>query len=284
MGVLEGVDALGPPQALLQLLDLVESLVASLLVGGLLLDLGELGELGLDLLSLGHLVEHAGEESALLSGNLGSGGVVGDGAVADGPDVFGTLDNKVLVDSETAARVLLGGDLVDQVLDERAHSVTGGPDEETVGDPLEHLLAIGAHGLGLNVLFCDVLDHGLCADVDGLLLEGLLGVVDQLLGEHGQDVGQGLDEGDVELLLDLGNPLLQVGVEEVLELTGELDTSGASTDHDHVQQTLALLLRLALEGGRLAAVHDAVADGLGVTNLLQEQAVLADTGDACCSC
>ena len=46
MGVLEGVDALGPPQALLQLLDLVESVVAGLLVGGLLLDFRELGELG----------------------------------------------------------------------------------------------------------------------------------------------------------------------------------------------------------------------------------------------
>jgi len=107
--VLEGTHLLDAAEALLQVLDLGESLVANLLVGGLALLLGEGGELGLELLGLGHLVEEAGEESALLGGDLGGGSVVCDGAVADGPDVLGALDDEVLVDGKTTAGVGLCG-------------------------------------------------------------------------------------------------------------------------------------------------------------------------------
>ena len=120
VGVLEGVDTPQPPLPLLQFLDLLESLVTGLSVGSLLLNFRELRELSIDLLGLGHLVEHAGKESTLLSGDLGGGGVVGDSAVTDSPYVLGTLDNKVLVDSETTAGVLLTRNLVDQILEQRS--------------------------------------------------------------------------------------------------------------------------------------------------------------------
>jgi hypothetical protein len=279
--VLKGSDLLDAAEALLELLDLAEDLVASLLAGGLLLGVGELGKLGIDFLGLGHVVEHAGKESTLLGSDLGRWGVVCHSAVTDSPDVLRALDNQVLVHGETTARVLLCGDLVDEVLDQGSEGVTSGPDEKTVWDLLDHLLAVGPSGLGLDVLLSHVLDHGLCADGDGLLLECLLGVVDELLGEHGQDVGEGLDEGDVEVILDLGEPLLQIRMEEVLELTSKLDTGRTATDDDHMQQALLLLVGLVLECGRLAAVHDTRADALGVAHFLQEEAVLAHTGDAC---
>lgn len=93
-------------------------------------------------------------------------------------------------------------------------------------------------------------------------------------------VRESLDQGDVEVVLDLGNPLLQVLLEEVLDLTGELDTGGTTANHDHVQQTLDLFICLVLEDSRLDAVHNALADLLGVTDLLQEARVLLHTGDA----
>lgn len=47
-------------------------------------------------------------------------------------------------------------------------------------------------------------------------------------------VRQGLHKGHMEVVLDLRNPLLEVLLEEVLKLTGEFDTGGSATDHDHV--------------------------------------------------
>lgn len=280
MSVLEGTNLFDASEALLEVLDVSEDSIPGILVGSSLLLHGELSELGLDLLSLGHLVEHASEPGTFLGGDLGSGGVVGDSAVTDGPHVFAALDHKVFVHGETTAGVLLGGDLADEVLDERAQGIAGGPHEEAEGNLLDNLLSVGAGGFSLDELVSHLLDHGFGPDGDGLLLEGLLGVLDQLLREHGQDVGESLNKGDLEGVLDLGEPLLQIGVEEVLELTGEFDTSGSTTDNDHVQQTLDLLGALVLEGGRLTAVHDAVTDALGVADLLQEETVFAHTRDA----
>lgn len=188
VGVLKGRHLLDSPETLLEVLDLGESLVALLLVGGLLLDIGQAQQCALNLLGLGHLVEEAGEEGTFLSGDLGRGGVVCNGAVTDGPDVLGTLDDQVLVDGETTAGVLLSGDLGHEVLDDGAESITGGPNEETEWDLLENLLAVRTGGFGLDELVGNPLDHGLGADLNGFLLEGLLGVVDQLLGEHGKDL------------------------------------------------------------------------------------------------
>jgi hypothetical protein len=279
--VLKGSDLLDAAEALLELLDFAKDLVAGFLAGGFLLCDGELGELGVDFLRLGHVVEHAGEKSTFLGSDLGCWSVVCNSAITDGPDILGALDDQVLIHGKTAAGVLLCGDLVDEVFDHGSESVTGGPDEQAVGDLLDNLLAIGPGGLGLDVLLRHVLDHGLCADGDGLLLEGLLGVIDELLGEHGQDVGEGLDEGDVEVILDLGEPLLQIRVEKVLELTRKLDTGRSATYDDHVQQTLLLLVGLVLECGRLAAVHDTRADALGVADFFQEEAVFTYTRDTC---
>ena len=279
VSVLERTDLLNASEALLKILDVREDNVTGVLAGSSLLLDRELGELGLDLLGLGHLVEHASEPSTLLGGDLGGGGVVGDSAVTDGPHVLAALDNEVLVHGETTAGILLSGDLADEVLDERAEGVTGGPDEQAEGDLLDNLLSVGAGGFSFDVLVGHLLDHGLGADGDGLLLEGLLSVLNQLLGEHRKDVGERLDKGNLEGVLDLGEPLLQIGVEEVLELTGELNTGRSTTDDNHVQQTLDLLGALVLEGGRLAAIHDTVTDTLGIAYLLQEETVFAHTGD-----
>jgi hypothetical protein len=286
VGILKGTDLLDAAQALLELLDLAEDLVAGLLTGCFFLGDGELGELGVDFLRLGHVVEHAGEESTFLSGDLGCWGVVCDCAVTDGPHVLGALDNQVFVHGQTTSRVLLGGDLADQVLDQRSEGVSGSPDEQSVGNLLNLLLAVRASRLGLDVLVGHVLNHGLCADGNRLLLERLLGVVDELLGEHGQNVGQSLDKGDMEVVFDLWEPLLQIRVEEVLELASKLNTGRSTTNNHHVQQALLLLVGLVLEGGRLAAVHDACADTLGISDLLEEQAVFTYTRNAylCVSC
>ena len=109
---------------------------------------------------------------------MGCGSVVGDGAVADGPDVFGAVDDEVFVYGEAAARVFLGGDLGHEVFDDGAEGVSCGPDQEAVG---EGFLDFGAVGLGV---FCfdgfvgDVFDHGFGADGDGFFAEGFFGVVD----------------------------------------------------------------------------------------------------------
>jgi hypothetical protein len=281
VGVLEGTDLLVAAELLLALADLVEDLVALLVVLGQRLALGEVVELLLESLALGHGVEEAAEEGTLLAGDLGGGGVVGDGAVADGPDVVGAVHDEVFIDGEAAAGVGLGGELGHEVADDAADGVTGGPDEETVGDSFEFLGSVGSGDLGLDVLVGNLLDHGLGADGDRLLLEGRFGVVNQLLGEHGENVGESLDESDVEVVLDFGNPLLQVIVEEILKFTGEFDTSGATANHNHVQQALDLIVGLVLETGSLDTVHNTFADFLGVTNFLQEAGVLTNTGNTC---
>jgi len=91
--------------------------------------------------------------------------------------------------------------------------------------------------------------------------------------------GKGLNESDTELIGNFGHPGLEVVLEEVLELTSELDTGRATTNDDHVEKTLALLRALVLESGGFTAVHNTLADTLSISNLLQEARVLADTRD-----
>ena len=276
--VVEGLDVLDAAELTLMLLNLLGDLGG---VAGLKVErTTELADTLLKDLGTGHVVEETSQEVTLLRGNLGGRGVSGDGAVTDSPDVAGTLDNEVLVHGKTAARVLLGRDAVHEVLDDGADSVAGGPDEETVGEGDLLTATIGLADLGLDSLVGDLLDHGLGHDVDLLLLEGALGVLDQLLGEAGKDVGKSLDEGDAEAVSDIGNELLDVLLEEILELASKLDTSGTTTNDNHVQKTVNLLLGLALESGSLDAVHDLLANALGITNLLEEAGVLTDTGNA----
>lgn len=275
---MEGLDVLDAAELALMLLNLLGDIggVAGLKVEGT----AELADALLKDLGASHVVEETSQEVALLSGDLGGRGVSSDGAVTDSPDIAGTLDNEVLVHGKTAARVLLGRDAVHEVLDDGAHGVASGPDEETVGESNLLTGTIGFVDFGLDGLFGDLLDHGLGHDVNLLLLEGALRVLDQLLGEAGKDVGKSLDEGDAEAVSNIGNELLDVLLEEILELASELDTSGTTTNDNHVQKTVNLLLGLALESGSLDAVHDLLANALGITNLLEEAGVLTDTGNA----
>lgn len=186
--VLERTDLLRPPQLSLTLPDLLEDLVPLLLALSFRLRDRELLQLLLDSLGLGHGVEQTGEESTLLAGHLSRRGIVGDGAVTHGPDVLGSVHHEVLVDGQTTTGVLLGRDLVHQVTDDRADGVTSGPDKKTVRNSLNLLRPIWLGDFGLDVLIGDLLDHGLCADRNLLFLERRLGVVDQLLGEHGKNL------------------------------------------------------------------------------------------------
>ncbi len=127
MTILKRPDLLDPPELSLQILDGREDL-GPCLAASFGLRFGKVCEFFVDSLRLGEGVEEAGEEGAFLGGYLGGGGVVGYGAVADGPDVFGAVDDKVFVDGETAAGVLLRGDLRHEVFDDGAEGVAGGPD------------------------------------------------------------------------------------------------------------------------------------------------------------
>lgn len=91
--------------------------------------------------------------------------------------------------------------------------------------------------------------------------------------------GKGLNESNAELIGNFGHPGLEVVLEEVLELTSELDTGRATTNDNHVEKTLALFRALVLESGGFTAVHNTLADTLSISNLLQEARVLADTRD-----
>jgi hypothetical protein len=97
---------------------------------------------------------------------------------------------------------------------------------------------------------------------------------------RGKYIRQSLDKGYVEIVLNLRNPLAQVILEKVLQLARKFDTGGTTANNNHVQKTLDLVLGLVLEGSRLDAVHDTLANLLRVADLLQEAGILANTGDA----
>lgn len=92
-------------------------------------------------------------------------------------------------------------------------------------------------------------------------------------------IRQSFDQGDLEIRRDLRNPLLQVALKEVLEFAGKLDSSRATTDNDHMEQSFDLLGALILEGRGLATVHDALPDVLSIPDFLEEARVLLDTGN-----
>lgn len=83
----------------------------------------------------------------------------------------------------------------------------------------------------------------------------------------------------MKVLFDFRNPLLQIVVEKVLELTGKLNAGRATTNDNHMEQTLDLLGGLILESGSLNTVHDPLADALRIADLLQEQAMFSNTGN-----
>lgn len=167
-----------------------------------------------------------------------------------------------------------------QVLYNGADGVAGGPYEEAVGQGFQLLGTVRFGKFGFDVFVGDFLDHGFGADGDGFFLEGGFGVVNQLLGEHGKDVGQRFDKGDVEVVGDVRDPFLEVLFEEVLEFAGELNACGAAANDHHVQKTFAFLVGLVFEARSFDAVHNALADLLGVADFFEKAGVFADTGDA----
>lgn len=277
VGVSEGLDVLDPAKLLLKALNLSGDLSRVTLLE--VQAAAELLDTSLLRVSLRHVVEQAGQERTLLGSDLSSRGVASNGAVTDGPDIAGALDNKVLVDSKTTARILLGGNLAHEVTDNGANSVSGSPDKQTVRDTESLLGAIRTSALSLNKVLCHPLDHGLEFDVNVLLAQGVLGVLNELLGERRENVGKGLNKSDLEAVADLGNQLLDVVLKEITELSSELDTSRTTTNNDHVHETVDLFLGLTLERSALNTVHNLLADQLGITNLLEEATVLADTGN-----
>jgi hypothetical protein len=54
-----------------------------------------------------------------------------------------------------------------------------------------------------------------------------------------------LDEGDLDVVLDVRVPLAHVARDEVTELTAELDAGGASADDHAMQEPLLLFVRQA---------------------------------------
>ncbi len=177
MAILKRSNLLHPSQLPLQLLNPRKNLRPRLTRSFRLL-LRQLREFHVDGFGPGEGIEEAREEGTFLRGDLCGGSVVGDGAVADRPDVFGAVDDEVFVDRETAAGVLLRGDLGHEVFDDGAEGVTRGPDEEAVGQGFFFLGAVRFGEFGLDGFVGDVLDHCFGADGDAVFLEGFFGVVD----------------------------------------------------------------------------------------------------------
>lgn len=276
--VLEGQHGSGSSQLSGLGLELSKDVLSLLLVKGVLRLLLEVGDLVVEVLGLSNAVEQVSKVGSLLGGNLGSGCVLGGRTVTKSPDALGTLNNKVLVDKKTSSGALLSRDLGHELSNNRSHSVTGGPHKSSVRH-LKGLLSTVTLGLlGSDHILVNRLNHGLGQNGDLLVREGFLGVVNELLGERGQNVGESLDKSNLEIVSDIGDPLSEIVLEEVLELGSELDTGRATSNNDSVQKSLSDL-RVLLELGLLNAIHEGSSNLLGVGDLLEEASVLLDTGD-----
>ena len=198
---------------------------------------------------------------------MGGRGVVGDGAIADGPNVFGAVDDKVFVYGEAAAGVFLRGDLAHEVFDDGAQGVASSPDKEAVGEAFGFFGAVWASVFSFDGFVGDLFYHGFCADGDGFFFERRFGVVDELFGEHGKDIGQSFNESDVEVVRDFRHPFLEVLLEEVLELASEFNTCGTSPNDYHVKEALSFFGRLVFEACGFYAVHDTLPDFLSIADL-----------------
>ena len=109
---------------------------------------------------------------------LSGGCIIGDSAVADGPDVFGAVDDEVFVYGEAAAGIFLRGDLGHEVFDDGAEGVAGCPDEEAVGEGFFFLGSVWVCVFGFDGFVGHLFDHCFCADGDFFFFEGFFGVVD----------------------------------------------------------------------------------------------------------
>lgn len=217
----------------------------------------QLVQLVLEFLSLGHLAERSRQPGALLRGDLGGRRVLAGDGITEGVDVGCTEDAQVFIGEDTSTVRLRFRKLAHEFARELSRRVTGGPDEETVWNLVCVLVGV----LNEDGLFPDVLDGRSGHDVNLVGPERGFRVLDQLLGKGRQDVGQGFDQGDSELVGDLGVPLAQVVLErsergclvegartynqKVVQFTGVLDTGGTATDDDHVHESVNLLFALS---------------------------------------
>ena len=120
----------------------------------------------------------------------------------------------------------------------REESTHGCPNQKSEGQLDELLLLV----LDDDAVGLDLLHHRLRQDVDLRLLERRLGVVDELLAEHGQHGRQRLDERDLDLVGKRGGvPLPEVFGEEVVQLARDFDARGAAAYDDLVCVKIELL-------------------------------------------
>lgn len=178
------------------------------------LDLGRVGvsarseslELRLELVLLSEFAKHLSEIDTLLTGDLGSRSVLRSGTITDSVCALRTQKCQVIVDNQSSTLGLRIRKARHQFPGDSSRSVSGSPDEQTVRNLLHLLVGV----LDSNAHRSDVLDHGSGKDIDLVGSESVFGVLDELLGECGQDVGKGFDKGDLESIGDFRVPLLQV--------------------------------------------------------------------------
>ena len=185
----------------------VELLDQRLDLGGISSGVGsDLSKLSLELVLLSNLAEHLSEVDTLLRSDLGSWGVLSSGTVTHGVGSLSTEKSEVVVNEETSSLGLRIWEFVHQVSGDLSRSVTGRPNQETIWD-LSNLL-VGV--LDDNAGWLDVLDHGSGEDINLVGSELVLGVLDELLGKGGENVGEGLDQRDLESVGDFWVPFFQV--------------------------------------------------------------------------
>ena len=150
-------------------------------------------------------------------------------------------------------------------------TVAGGPQQQAIRDPLA-ALELQAAGLDL--------DHRRVGpDLDALAAEQIAGVGAELGVEGGKDFRAGLDQGDANLIDQVGVVAAAFTEEQVVELGGDLDAGGSAAADDEVEQPRALAGRKAGQTGRFQASENPLADGSGIRGIFEKQRVLGDARD-----
>ncbi|KAH3679991.1 hypothetical protein WICPIJ_008467 [Wickerhamomyces pijperi] len=164
----------------------------------------------------------------------------------------------------------VGGNFLDKVQSpmakmesEASPRTFNGPDKNTVWDLFGSDSAVGFLDLSSDHLGVHLLDGGLQLQVDLGFGKDVLGVLDQLLVEHVQDVRHGFNEGNLDVNSGLWVPLLQVLVNEILQFSGKLNTGWTTTNNDKVQKSLSLWVVLCTDSEHQVVVVQVLAHGIG---------------------
>lgn len=206
--VFKRVDRFDAPQSLLQFFNAPEDLISRFGVRSGRLGFGERGELVRDDTCTSHAVEHTSEEGTLLRSYLRCRCVGRDFensfstspvnvtvkkkaltcTIADSPDVLCTFHDEILVHFQAALRLCLRGDLAHEVFNNRAKGIARGPNQQAVRYLLDDFIALGIAVFSIDVFLLHVFDHGFGANVDSFFSKSLFGIVNELFGEHGEDL------------------------------------------------------------------------------------------------